>query len=91
MQWVAFDNSSMEWIVVAHIRLDARNSAGYALCFKKLFEKCKSSRTDLELGITLQGIVIDWSDAKCIGNIHASVLLKGIVITTERKRKKDCF
>ena len=83
MQWVAFDNSSIEWIVVAHIRLDAQNSAGYALCFKKLFEKCKSSRTDLELGITLQGIVIDWSDAEikgvrsAVGKEMADKLLKG--------------
>ena len=76
MQWVAFDNSSMEWIVVAHIRLDAQNSAGYALCFKKLFEKCKSSRTDFELGITLQGIVIDWSDAEIKGVRSAGKLLK---------------
>ena len=80
---VAFDNSSMEWIVVARIRLDAQNSAGYALCFKKLFEKCKSSRSDFELGITLQGLLIDWFDAEikglrsAVGKEMADKLLKG--------------
>ena len=67
------------------IRLDAQNNAGYALCFKKLFEKCKSSRTNLELGIKLQGIVIDWSDAEIkgltsavhVGKEIADKLLKG--------------
>ena len=40
---VAFDNISMEWIVVARLRLDCQSSAGYALCFKKIFDKCRSS------------------------------------------------
>ena len=64
---VAFNNSSIEWIVVARIRLDAQYIVGYALCFKKLLEKCKSSRTYFELGIILQGTVIDWSDAEING------------------------
>ena len=87
---MAFDNSSMEWIVVACIRLDAQNSAGYALCFEKLFEKCKSSRTDFELGITLQKIVIDLFDAEikglrsAVGKEMADKLLKGCKVHWQR-------
>ena len=67
----------------ARIRLDAQNSAEYGLCFKKLFEKCKSSRADFELGITLQGMVIEWSDAEIkglkstVGKEMADKVLKG--------------
>ena len=35
---VAFDNTSMEWVVVARVRLDTQASAGNALCFRKMFE-----------------------------------------------------
>ena len=35
MVTVAFDKISMEWIVVARLRLDSQASAGYALSFKK--------------------------------------------------------
>ena len=60
---VAFDKVSMEWMVIGRLRLDSQDSAGYALCFKKLFDKCQSINEDFELGSTLQGIVTDWSDA----------------------------
>ena len=80
----------MEWIVVARIQLDVQNSAGYAQCFKKLFEKCKSSRTDFELGMTLQGMVIEWSDAEIkglrsnVGKEMADKLLKGCKVHWQR-------
>ena len=79
---MAFDNSSIQWIVVPRIRLDAQYSVGYALCFKKLSEKCKSSRSDFELGITLQKIVIDWSDAEINGLKSAVGKEMGDKITT---------
>ena len=43
----------MEWLVVARLRLDKQDSFAYGLAFKKLFDKCKSSCGDFELGSTL--------------------------------------
>ena len=39
---VAFDKVTMEWLVVASLRLDKQDSFAYGLAFKKLFDKCKS-------------------------------------------------
>ena len=76
---VAFDHTAMEWVVVGRVRLDSQSSAGYALCYKK----CRNANENFELGLTLQGIVTDWSDAEIRGlktavrkNI-AEKLLKG--------------
>ena len=63
---VAFDRTTMEWVVVARIRLDCKASAGYRLCYKKnCFNiiMCRSINENFELGVTLQGIVTDWSVA----------------------------
>ena len=79
---VAFDKISMDWIV-ARLRLDSQTSAGWALSFKKLSYKCRSSNEDFELGSTLQGVVVDWSDSEinglkmAIGKKTADKLLKG--------------
>ena len=35
---VAFNKLSMEWVVVARVRLNAQSSEAYALCFKKMFD-----------------------------------------------------
>ena len=87
---VAFDNTSMEWVVVARVRLDTQTSAGYALCLKKLFDKCKNANENFELGLTLQGIVTDWSDAEirglkiAAGKDTAEKLLKGCKVHWRR-------
>ena len=61
---VAFNKVSMEWMVVARLRLDAQSASAYALAFKMVFEKCKRFNKEFELGSTLQGIITDWSDAE---------------------------
>ena len=38
---VAFNDVTMEWMVVARVWLDKQCSNAYALGFKKLFEQCK--------------------------------------------------
>ena len=87
---VAFDHTTMEWVVVARIRLDCQASAGYALCYKKLLEKCRSVKENFELGVTLQGIVTDWSDAEirglkiAVGKNMAEKLLKGCKVHWQR-------
>lgn len=80
---VAFNKVSMEWMVVARLRLDAQIASAYALAFKKMFEKCRRYNEEFELGSTLQGIITDWSDAEisglkmAIGKDLAEKLLKG--------------
>ena len=80
---VAFNKVSMEWMVVARLRLDAQTASAYALAFKKMFEKCRRYNEEFELGSTLRGIITDWSDAEisglkmAIGKDLAEKLLKG--------------
>ena len=87
---VAFDKVSMEWVVVARIRLNSQSSEGYALCFKKMFDRCRTSNEDFELGSTLLGIVTDWSDAeinglrKAAGKKSAEKLLQGCKVHWQR-------
>ena len=87
---VAFNKVSMEWMVVARLRLDAQTASAYALAFKKVFEKCKSYNKEFELGSTLQGIITDWSDAEisglkiAIGKNLAETLLKGCKVHWKR-------
>lgn len=87
---VAFDTVSMEWIVVARLRLSTQGSTGYALSFKKIFDECKNKNHDFGLLHTLQGIVTDWSDAeisglKCaVGKESAEKLLKGCKVHWQR-------
>jgi len=72
----------VEWLVVARLRLDKQDSFAYGLAFKKLFDKCKSSCGNFELGSTLMGVVTDWSDAEinglrmAVGKETAEKLLK---------------
>ena len=83
MHAVAFNDVTMEWMVVARVWLDKQCSSAYALGFKKLFEQCKVADQNFRVGETLQGIITDWSDAEIkglknvIGEGIAMKLLKG--------------
>ena len=78
MLYIAFDHTAMEWVVVG--RLDSQSSAGYALCYNK--KTVWSANENFELGLTLRGIVTDWSDAEirglktAVGKNMAEKLLK---------------
>ena len=80
---VAFDYSSMDWQVVSRVRLDKQDASAYALAYRKTFETCKSKFDSFEVGKSLLGVVIDWSDAEikglgnAVGQNLASTLLKG--------------
>ena len=80
---VAFDKVSMQWIVVARIRLNV----GWIYTLK-IFDKCRSSNDDFELRSTLQGIVTDWSDVEinAVGKKTADhkKLLKGCKVHWQR-------
>ena len=61
---VAFNQITMEWMVVSRVRITREDHNAYALGLRKTFEKCKRDHQEFELGKSLLGIVIDWSDAK---------------------------
>ena len=63
----AFDDISMRWMIVCRIRLTKQTHEGYALCFRLMFDKYKKECSSFELGRTLVGIVVDWSDAEAQG------------------------
>ena len=79
----AFDEETMKWIVVGRCLLSKDDSDAYSIGFGKVFGMAKSDCSKFEVGTTLRGIVIDWSDAeanglrKAVGDIVANRLLKG--------------
>ena len=64
---VAFNNVTMELMVIGRLRLNKQNASAYCLAFKKVFEKCSTSNSSFKLGETLIGIVTDWSDTQING------------------------
>lgn len=87
---VAFNSVSMEWMVIAHVRLNRQTSEAYALAFKKIFAKCSKP---LYLAMTIHsllGILTDWSDAEtnglkqAVGRAVAENLLKGCSVHWNR-------
>ena len=64
---VAFNDDTMEWIVVARVRMDKEGAKGYGLAYKKMFDKCSADYSNFEIGNSLKGVVLDWSDAEVAG------------------------
>ncbi len=87
---VAFDQLTMEWMVVSRVRMTREDHSAYALGFRKTFDKCKREHKEFELGKTLLGVVIDWSDAEmrglreAVGTEMATKLLKGCQVHWNR-------
>ena len=87
---VAFNQITIEWMVVSRVRMTREDHNAYALGFRKTFEKCKRDHQEFELGKSLLGIVIDWSDAEirglrdAVGIEMAKALLKGCQVHWNR-------
>ena len=87
---VAFNYTTMDWMVISRVRLTRQNSEAYALAFSKTFAYCKDSHEEFEVGKSLLGIVIDWCDAeinglgKAVGREIAVKLLKGCSVHWSR-------
>ena len=83
---VAFNDVTLDWVVVSRVRMDKQDGNAYALAFSKTFKKCKADHPDFEPGKTLKGVVVDWSDAEikglsqAVGQDMAIELLKGCAI-----------
>ena len=77
------------WLV-ARVRLDKQTAEAYALAFRKIFNHCFQSSKTFEVGKTLFGVVIDWSDAEAaglnlaVGEHKAGELLKGCKVHWQR-------
>ena len=69
---VAFDEITMEYTIIARVRLSQKTAEAYALSFKKVIAKCKAACPEFEIGTTLLEIMIDWSDAEIKG-LHMAV------------------
>jgi len=61
---VAFNQVTMEWMVVSRVRMTREDHNAYALGFCKSFKKKPGDHQEFELGKSLLGIVIDWSDSE---------------------------
>ena len=86
---VAFNKVTMEWMVVARLRMSKQNAVAYSLAFKRIFAKA-STNADFEPGSTLLGVITDWSDAEinglrlAVGKSMAEKLLKGCSVHWQR-------
>jgi hypothetical protein len=86
---VAFNEVSMEWMVVARLQLNKQCAEAYSLSFKKMFSKA-SANSHYKLGSTLLGVVTDWSDGEinglklAVGRDLAEQLLKGCSVHWQR-------
>ena len=91
---VAFDEITMEYTIIARVRLSQQTAEAYALSFKKVIAKCKAACPEFEIGTTLLGIMIDWSDAEikglhmAVGKKQAEELLKGCKVHWLRSCKR---
>ena len=80
---VAFNDVTMDWMVVSRVWLDTQNHLGYKLAFQKMFDTCKERFPNFDAGETLKAIILDWSDAQvnglkeAIGETKATALIKG--------------
>ena len=60
-------------IVVGRVFLNNTTGEAYKQCFTAMFEKVKEGHENFKVGVTLKGIIVDWSDAQLAG-------LKDVVI-----------
>ena len=59
---VALNIKTMEWMVVARVRLSSETADAYKIAFEKIFNICKARHPNF-LPDDISGIVIDWSKA----------------------------
>lgn len=87
---VAFNTATMEWMVIARIRLSKQNAAAHCIAFQKIFHRCSVANPDFKPGCSLLGILVDWSDAEAnglkqaVGKETAEKLLKGCMVHWNR-------
>jgi len=96
----AFDDITMQWMVVCRIRITRQTESAYSLCFQKMIEQCSKDQPSFKVGHTLLSVVVDWSDAQCkglkvvVGQDLGEKLLHGCEVhwhrSFQRVREKIC-
>ena len=82
----AFDEVTMNWVIVTRLRCNKENSEMYKKAFTLMFETRKSDEPSYDVHKNLQGIVVDWSDSersgiiKALGSDLATKLLRGCAV-----------
>ena len=70
--------------------MDKQGKSAYQLAFSKTFTKCKADNPNFELGRSLLGVIINWSDAEiqglegAVGPDVATRFLKGCSVHWSR-------
>ena len=60
----AFDTVTMKWVVVCRIRITKQTQDASAMCFRLLFQTCQKDQPRFSPGVTLHGVVLDWSELR---------------------------
>ena len=63
----AFNDTTMDWVVVSRVRLTKQDHVAYCLAFSKTFAKCSLDHSSFKPGKSLLAVVTDWSDAEVHG------------------------
>ena len=89
-----FDEVTMKWVIVTHLRCNKENSEMYKKAFSLMFDTCKSDEQSYDVHKNLQGIVVDWSDTersgiiKVLGSDLTSKLLRGCSVHWARSYQR---
>ena len=68
---------------MARVRLNRLDTDAYAQCFRGIFEQVGKDHPTFKVGLSLTGIIADWSDQqasgleKAVGESVAKAILKG--------------
>ena len=79
---------------MARVRLETLTAEAYAICFKAIFTTVKKSHPEFEVGDSLKGVVVDWSDTQmagletAVGKETASLIAKGCKVHFIRSVKR---
>ncbi len=76
-------------MVVVRVRLNRIDTDAYAQCFKAIFDAVSKDHPMFKIGVSLNGIIADWSDQQAngldiaIGKTMANEILKGYQVWTK--------
>jgi len=62
-----FDVATMKWAVVARMRANRESAEFYKVAFSTMFCMCSDKYPSFEVGKSLKGVTMDWSDAESKG------------------------
>ena len=63
----AFNETTMDWVVVSRVRLTKQDHSALCLTFSKTFNKCSLDHSSFKPGESLFAVVTDCSDAEVRG------------------------